>query len=130
MSCFEQPLELFAAHRQSFIRQRQAVDFERVEDDENGGSFKGSAWHLPAGIAQPNLKGSEIDATVVIDNNDLAVDQRADWQATACLDQLREPRPKIAAVAAQQLNCACGSVPEKTTKTIQLGLVPPRFAPG
>ena len=100
MSCFEQPLELFAAHRQWLIRQRHAVDFERVEDDQNRSRFEGSARHLLVGTAQPNLKGSEIDATVVVGDNDLAVDQRAHWQFLACMDQLREPRPKIAAVSA------------------------------
>jgi hypothetical protein len=80
--------------------------------------------------APPNLTRAEIDASVVIGDHDLAVHQRTHRQCLASLQELREPRPKITAVAAQQLNSAGRSVPQQATKTVQLGLVPPDLARG
>jgi hypothetical protein len=45
--------------------------------DQNGGAFECDPWRLIASAAEPNLKRREIDATVVVADDDLTVDQRA-----------------------------------------------------
>jgi len=74
--------------------------------------------------AQASLKRTDLDSAIVIGNDDLAVDQRPDGHGVASLHKLWEPRRKIAAVAAQQLNGRLSSVPEQATEAIELRLVP------
>jgi hypothetical protein len=72
----QQLLELAPSGRQRLVEQAHTPHLEHIEDDENSGLLRGFPHDVIARERQPRLEGAKVYRSVLVGDNNLAVDQR------------------------------------------------------
>jgi hypothetical protein len=68
-------LETGASRRQWFSDEADTTDLKCIEDDENGRLLPGGTAYMFSRNRQPRLQTTEIDVTVLVGDNNFAVDE-------------------------------------------------------